>query len=229
MNETHKPRYFCWYEEDFWSDRTVVAMPRQARHFYRALLCAALFCPSRPYLPTDEEELALLADADVADWQTHKAVVLRKFTKVTVDSVELWSHKRLMEQWDLVQKGFAKWSEMGKKSGEARRAKTVQPDAEPTLNDVPPLNHGSTSVEPTLNNIGSGHWTVDSGQRSKQREQINGSLAHSLVNESNEETLAAKAGERASERQSSSSPTFSGTGKPNTLMQRVWWTCCIGS
>ncbi len=128
-----------------WADRYVSQVPRQARHFYRALLQAALFCPTRPYLPTDDAELALYADADPADWQTHKAVVLHKFTKVTIEGVELWSHKRLLEQWEKIQKEYSQWSEMGKKSGESRK-----PKAEP------PPNHGSTAVQPELNNIGSG-------------------------------------------------------------------------
>ena len=142
---THKPKYMCWYEEDFWADRFVSQMPRQARHFYRSLLQAALFCPTRPYLPTDDTELALYADADPQDWQTHKAAVLHKFTKVTIEGVELWSHKRLLEQWEKIQKEYSQWSEMGKKSGESRK-----PKADPTS------NHGSTAVQPELNNIGSG-------------------------------------------------------------------------
>jgi hypothetical protein len=142
---THKPKYMCWYEEDFWADRYVSQMPRQARHFYRALLQAALFCPTRPYLPTDDTELALYADADPQDWQTHKAAVLHKFTKVTIEGVELWSHKRLLDQWEIIQREFKRWSEMGKKSGESRKAKAEQQP-----------NHGSTAVQPELNNIGSG-------------------------------------------------------------------------
>ena len=114
---THKPKYMCWYEEEFWADRYVSQMPRQARHFYRALLQAALFCPTRPYLPTDDSELALYADADPQDWQTHKAAVLHNFAKVTIEGVEVWSHKRLLEQWEKIQKEYSQWSEMGKKSG----------------------------------------------------------------------------------------------------------------
>jgi hypothetical protein len=148
---THKPKYMCWYEEEFWADRYVSQMPRQSRHFYRALLQAALFCPTRPCLPTDDTELALYADADPQDWQTHKAAVLHNFAKVTIEGVEVWSHKRLLEQWEKIQKEYSQWSEMGKKSGESRK-----PKAEPP-------NHGSAAVQPELNNIGSGSG---SGSRS---------------------------------------------------------------
>ena len=141
---THKPKYMCWYEEEFWADRYVSQMPRPARHFHRALLQAALFCPTRPYLPTDDTELALYADADPQDWQTHKAAVLHNFAKVTIEGVEAWSHNRLLEQWEKIQKEYSQWSEMGKKSGESRK-----PKAEPP-------NHGSTAVQPELNNSGSG-------------------------------------------------------------------------
>ena len=50
---------------DFWADEAV--LPRHdmvmQRHYYRALLQAAFYCSTRPYLPTSDDELWILADA----------------------------------------------------------------------------------------------------------------------------------------------------------------------
>jgi len=178
MSETHKPKYFCWYEEDFWSDRRVVRMPSQARHFYRALLCAALFCRTRPYLPLDDDiELQMLADCtEPLQWEAHRDTVMSMFTKTEHG----YSHPRLIEQWEIVQKGFAKWSEMGKVSAAARAAK------KPTAVE-PQLNPGSTD-------IGSGHWTLDSGSGNGFG---NGSTSHrvndSLSNDASQTPPVSKA------------------------------------
>lgn len=118
--ENYKPKYMCWWEEDFWTDRSVVMMPWQARHFYRALLQAALFCATRPYLPIDDTQLAILADAPIEDWQKFKSAVLHKFTKVTIEGVELWSHHRLMQDWTKLKSEHDKFSEAGKR-GNAKR------------------------------------------------------------------------------------------------------------
>lgn len=131
MNEqTYQPDYLMWFETEFWADRYVSQMPRQARHYYRALLQAGLFCSTRPYLPTDSEELRILADADPNDWQTHESAVLHKFTKVTIDGVELWSHKRLLGEWER----HLKIAQANSKKGSWRR----------------PVNGRSTAVEQQL-------------------------------------------------------------------------------
>ena len=148
---THKPKYMCWYEEDFWADRYVSQMPRQARHFYRALLQAALFCPTRPYLPDDDTVLAMYADADPQDWQTHKTAVLYKFTKEDVGGKPMWSHHRLDEQWDIIQKQYEQWSQAGKRSGQAR-----QPKNQGSIEVEQAFNDRSTDDQRQLNNSGCG-------------------------------------------------------------------------
>jgi hypothetical protein len=125
--ETYKPKYMTWWEEDFLSDRKVMRMLPQARHYYRALLQAALFCSTRPYLPNIEEELMLLADAiSPEDWSTHRETVLRMFDACELNGVQLYSHKRLLEQWKIMQDQQKHWKEMGRRSA-AKRSTTVQP------------------------------------------------------------------------------------------------------
>ena len=50
----YKPPFIRWYENDFWSDRSINRMTWMQRHYYRAILLAAFFCPTRPYLPDDD-------------------------------------------------------------------------------------------------------------------------------------------------------------------------------
>ena len=135
MSETYKPKYFCWYEENFWSDRRVVRMPPLARHFYRALLCSALFCRTRPFLPLDEIELQILADAEPHDWTIHRDTILGMFTKTERG----YSHPRLDVQWALLEDQMKQWKEMGRRSA-AKRSSKVQP----------PFNAGSTEQDVDL-------------------------------------------------------------------------------
>lgn len=70
------------------------------RHLYRALLQAAFYCSTRPYLPTSDDELWILADAGNKDnWLENKAAIMAKFQLAKVKGVELWAHKRLMRDW----------------------------------------------------------------------------------------------------------------------------------
>jgi hypothetical protein len=56
---SYMPQYHCWSENAFQADRQVQRMPYPARRLYRALLQAAFTCPTRPYLPADDEGLYL--------------------------------------------------------------------------------------------------------------------------------------------------------------------------
>jgi hypothetical protein len=64
------------------------------------MAAAAFFCSARPYLPTNDDELWILADAGTKEnWLENKKAIMIKFQLVKVKGVEVWSHKRLMRDW----------------------------------------------------------------------------------------------------------------------------------
>lgn len=106
-----------WYEKDFSADAYVSRVMRPLhRHFYRALLIASCFNSERPYLPNDDEQLWILADAEsLEQWMSHKDVVMRKFT-LTADSKH-WQHKRILKDWQLMLDAHNERSEAGRRGG----------------------------------------------------------------------------------------------------------------
>jgi uncharacterized protein YdaU (DUF1376 family) len=125
----YKPQYICWYEGEFWEDRSVVRMTPTQRHFYRALLQAAMFCSTRPHLPNDDDALWELADADdLKMWTENKAVILKKFSAIEVEGVPLLSHKRLESDWQKHLTASGKRSDAGKASAKARSRQTQPSD-----------------------------------------------------------------------------------------------------
>jgi uncharacterized protein YdaU (DUF1376 family) len=132
----------CWCELDFWADREVVSMPRQARSFYRTLLQAAYWTSTRPYLPNDDAQLWNLADAgSIEDWQAHRQTVLAKFQPVTRGGKSLLGHKRLLRDWKRIVAWHEQQKAAGKKSAESRRGKSTRIERA--------SNGGSTSAQQT--------------------------------------------------------------------------------
>ena len=99
--QEYVPPYQFWCEREFWGDVHVSrGMNWMQRHLYRALLQAAFHCSTRPYLPTSDDELWILADAGTKEnWLENKSAIMVKFQLVKVKGVEFWSHKRLMRDW----------------------------------------------------------------------------------------------------------------------------------
>jgi hypothetical protein len=98
-----KPKYINWYEETFQAEPRVRHMKPIQRHFYRALLIQAFYCSTRPYLPDDDAELWILADAESEEqWMEHAKVVRRMFEPVVIEGVKLLSQKRLLKEWDTI-------------------------------------------------------------------------------------------------------------------------------
>jgi hypothetical protein len=129
VTDSKKPTvsYLRWDEPAFWADRVVASrMTTHQRHLYRALLLAALWCPTRPDLPNDDNELYLLADADdVADWQKNKAPILTKFHEDEVDGAKVLYNNRLRKEWAVFEEAHDKWQGQAeaKKSKLSARAK----------------------------------------------------------------------------------------------------------
>lgn len=166
----YEPQYMCWYERDFQADLFVArGMKWLERHFYRALLQQSFYHSTRPYLPDNDEELALLADTEsVEQWLEHKAVVMKKFQPVTIDGVRYWAHKRLLADWRRVLAAAAKASAAGKKSGEARRSKRT-------------LDVGSTDTNERSTNVEQNK--TKGNQTEKPKETVNQIVNQTLTQE----------------------------------------------
>jgi hypothetical protein len=101
MTDKIKPRFIAWYESDFQAEPLVRHMRPLARHLYRALLIQSSYCSTRPYLPDDDSQLWMLADAESeAQWVEHAKAVRAMFSPVEIEGVKLLSQKRLLVEWE---------------------------------------------------------------------------------------------------------------------------------
>jgi uncharacterized protein YdaU (DUF1376 family) len=117
MASVYEPKYVMWHEKDFAADAYVSRVMRPLdRHFYRALIIASCFNSERPYLPNDDAQLWILADAEsLHQWLSHKDVVMHKFA-LTQDG-QHWQHKRILADWQLMFDAHQKYVERGRKGG----------------------------------------------------------------------------------------------------------------
>jgi len=123
---TSSPEYICWHENEFMADRAVVRMQPHQRLMYRALCQVARYCETRPYLPDDDNELYILADADSIDqWKANREAILVKFQKVTVDGKPMLAHKRVLADAAQYEKWLAQKRGAGKASADSRRQRVL--------------------------------------------------------------------------------------------------------
>ena len=128
MAEKFKPKYIMWHDSDFYSSpRVARRLDWLERHLYRALCIQAMFCNSRPYLPSADSELALLADCPVESWIDHKENVLSMFVEYTGEEGEVlgWSHTRILEDWKKYEKSQRQYKKLSKAGVEARSNRMV--------------------------------------------------------------------------------------------------------
>jgi uncharacterized protein YdaU (DUF1376 family) len=133
--QEYQPPYQFWHEADFWSDQCVSrGMTFMQRHLYRALLQAAFYCSTRPYVPNNDDELWKLADAGSLDnWMQNKAAILVKFQEIEVKGVKVFSHKRLMRDWRKLVAGSESQSKR-RKGKQSKKGKSTN-GKEPFAND----------------------------------------------------------------------------------------------
>jgi len=120
--QKYQPKYIFWYEQDFSADEQVAyGMDWLQRHFYRTLLQKALICSTRPYLPTSDDQLWLLADAGSKErWIANKDAVMAKFQLVVIDGKEMWAHKRLLRDWEQLEQHHNEKVKAGRTGGFAK-------------------------------------------------------------------------------------------------------------
>jgi hypothetical protein len=137
--QEYQPPYQFWHEQDFSSDEQVAyGMDWLQRHLYRTLLQKAFICSTRPYLPTSDDQLWLLADAGTKErWLENKNAIMVKFQAITSDGIELWSHKRLLRDWHLLADFSSKRAKARRAGGlaKAENRNVVSEFAEPVSND----------------------------------------------------------------------------------------------
>src|ERR1019366_1215977 len=131
--QQYQPDYICWHETEFMADRRVVRMTPHQRLMYRSLCQAGMFCSTRPYVPDDDIELFVLADADSLEhWKQNRDAVLVKFHPVEIDGKPMLAHKRLLADWDQINESVNQKRAAASSGGKARAkqmAGTSQADA----------------------------------------------------------------------------------------------------
>lgn len=122
MELNDKPEYQQWNEEEFRADVYVQGMTWLQRHLYRALLHCAFFHSTRPFLPSDDDILWVLAGAESLEmWLENKPRILKRFTPATHDP-NLLENKRVTADWLKLVGSRMKMSELGQRSAAARVA-----------------------------------------------------------------------------------------------------------
>jgi hypothetical protein len=129
-----KPSYFPWNEEEFQADVFVRGMTPLQRWMYRTLLQSMFWATTRPYLPNDDEQLAVLAGCEsLEQWVANKDKILRRFSVIENDGETVLANKRVESDWSRLEEKREKMADLGQRSAAARQQ----------------ANDGSTHVERT--------------------------------------------------------------------------------
>lgn len=147
--QEYQPPYQFWKEQDFSSDEQVAyGMTYLQRHFYRTLLQKAFICSTRPYLPTSDDQLWLLADAGSKDsWVENKNAIMVKFQLAEIDGAEVWAHKRLLRDWVLLTDYHQEKVKAGSAGGRAKSKNTRGSSFEPPAAVEEPADDGIEADE----------------------------------------------------------------------------------
>lgn len=129
LRDNSKALYQPWREEAFRADEYVQALAPIERWMLRALLQAAFVCSQRPYLPDDDARLCVLAGCESREqWDQHSAAVRSLFTPIELDGQKLLSQKKLVEDWERINRVRSARAEAGRKGGSSKSDTTNQQD-----------------------------------------------------------------------------------------------------
>lgn len=116
-----KPDYIPWNEDEFYADINVRGLSTIQKWMYRTLLQNAFFCPSRPYLPDNDDMLWILAGCESKQqWDENKEAIRKIFFSVRKDGKKLLAQKRLLSDWNALVNRRLEYIERARKGGEAR-------------------------------------------------------------------------------------------------------------
>lgn len=141
LRDNTKPLYQPWREEAFLADEYVRALTPIQRWMYRTLLQSAFICSTRPYLPDDDSRLWALAGCESKEqWNDHKEPIRAIFTPDVIDGVAVLRQKRVLEDWQRMQRARNARHESASIAGKASAAKRwgTSTDDDP---DDDPDNH----------------------------------------------------------------------------------------
>ena len=121
MADRYLPKYVAYHHGLFLSSpKFQRGLSYIQRHMYRTLCLEAPFCNTRPYLPTDDATLMLLADVPEGVWKENKDAVLSMFT-LTDNGYE---HHRIIEEYEKTVVLNGARSRAGRASAAAKQAST---------------------------------------------------------------------------------------------------------
>jgi hypothetical protein len=121
LRDNSKALYQPWREEAFRADEYVQALAPIERWMLRALLQAAFACSQRPYLPDNDARLWVLAGCESrVQWDQHSSAVRSLFTPIELDGQKLLSQKKLVEDWDRMNRVRSARAEAGRKGGSSK-------------------------------------------------------------------------------------------------------------
>jgi Protein of unknown function (DUF1376) len=124
----HKALYQPWNEDEFVSGSGVQYMTSLEAWMYRTLLQKAFFCPTRPYLPDDDNVLWRMAGCENKEqWKENKRAVLKNFQKFSENGQKLLKQARLEIDWNREQKRRQVLANNGRKGGLTTQAKAQAP------------------------------------------------------------------------------------------------------
>jgi len=127
-----KPKFIAYHNDGFaTSIRVNRRLTWQQRHIYKMLCLEAAFCDTRPYLPTDDTELATLADVPDEVWTANRDAVLKMFTPCTIDGVEFLSHPRITEEYEKSVAGYERMRKLSQAGNNSRHGSQTPPAREP--------------------------------------------------------------------------------------------------
>ena len=92
------------------------------RHIYLRLCLETCFCETRPYLPADDAELALLADVPDDVWLQNKTAVLAMFKKTDTG----YTHNRILSEWERVTTAYEQRREASTRGGQANKKRVEE-------------------------------------------------------------------------------------------------------
>lgn len=129
LQSEYKPPYMPFYVRAFYGDFRVRTMTPRQRAMYRSLLDYGWTALRPCYIPNDQGQLWLMADADsLEQWERDKGPVLRMFT--LTDDGEFYCKSRQLEEYAKITEQHRACSEAGKRSGQARRAQGTSVESE---------------------------------------------------------------------------------------------------
>lgn len=156
MSDKIMPKHIAYHRDNFMgSARVNRRLDWLQRHIYRQLCLEACFCETRPYLPTDDDALALLADVPDDVWLHNRAAVLAMFTK----SDDGYTHPRILSEWERVSRAFEQRRDAAKRGG-AANAKRVEESRSASAR-LPNASHTDPDPDPETDHDPEHHQSID--------------------------------------------------------------------